>query len=155
MKSILLAMTFRNGVRVSRGKRWGGIGLSVVIFIMVVVITGGGGYSLIANIVAVYAFWVLWRHTYGKPHEFWKHSETDTPQAVEVTGRPAVDTAHQPITIQAVEVTGSPAIDTAQQPITIIIQKKSSTATWVLVIIVLLVIGVVALGGCSLVMVPG
>ena len=133
MKSILLAMTFRNGVRVSRGKRWGGSGLSVVIFFIVggivSAIAGSPDYNLLPLIVATYAFWILWRHAYGKPHEFWKPSGTDTPQAA-----------------------GNLAVDTAQQPITIIVEKKSSTATWVLVIIVLVVLGVVALGGCSLVM---
>ena len=120
-------------MRVSKGRRWGGIGLSVVIFIFV-----GGTVSAIAGspelgtlsiIVAIYAFWVLWRHAYGKPKELSGHSETNTPQAA-----------------------ASPAVTTAQQPVTIIVEKKSSTATWVLVIIVLVVIGVVALGGCSLVM---
>jgi hypothetical protein len=51
-------------------------------------------------------------------------------------------------------VPGSPAVEATQQPVTIIVEKKSSAAVWVLVIIVLVVIGVVALGGCSLVLVP-
>jgi hypothetical protein len=135
LRRILLAATFQNGVRVSTGKRWGGIALSVVVFIGVgVSATGGGGSGLLFGTVAVYAFWVLWRYAFGYPDEFWGHSGTDTPQAVEVSENPAAETA--------------------QQPVTIIVQKKSSPAVWVLVIIVLVVIVVVALGGCSLVLVP-
>ncbi len=133
MKSILLAITFRNGMRVSRGRRWGGIGLSVVIFFIVGGIVSYSVNPILPLIVAIYAFWILWRHVYGKPtSSFGSPSGTDTPQAV-----------------------GSPAVTTAQQPVTIIIEKKSSASTWVLVIIVLVVIGVVALGGCALVMMAG
>jgi hypothetical protein len=134
LRSILLAVTFQNGVRVSTGKRWGGIALSVVVFIGFAGISGGGGGGLAFGTVAVYAFWVLWRYAFGYPDEFWGYSGTDTPQAVKVAD--------------------SPAVETTQQPVTVIVQKKSSAAVWVLVIIVLVVILVVALGGCSLVLVP-
>jgi hypothetical protein len=144
LRSILLAVTFRNGVRVSTGKRWGGIALSVVVFFGVGVSASGFGVpGALFGTVAVYAFWVLWRHAFGHPDEFWGGLETATPQPAEVPKGPAVEVAQQP-----------PAVEATQQPVTIIVEKKSSAAVWVLVIIVLVVIGVVALGGCSVLLVP-
>jgi hypothetical protein len=143
LRSILLAVTFQNGVRVSTGKRWGGIGISVVIFVIALGLTSSIEYGLIAGTVAVYAFWVLWRHARGYPDEFWGDSERVAPQPAEVPKSPAVEATQQP-----------PAVEATQHPVTIIVEKKSSAAVWVLVIIVLVVIGVVAFGGCSLVLVP-
>lgn len=108
LKRMFLAVTFQNGMRVSTGKRWGGIALSVVIFFIAILMTSYSGYGLIVGTVAVYAFWVLWRQARGYPDEFWGSSELATPQAVEVPK--------------------STAVDTAQQPVTVIVEKKSSGA---------------------------